>query len=62
MFQQRKRDCNAFVFNFPLFKLTKQTRKRASGNGYRYPDRILRKIDPGMANVWRLNKLSRSTT
>ena len=34
--------------------LTKQTKKSASGNGKRKPERILRKIDPGIANAFKL--------
>jgi len=32
------------------YLLTRHTRKRAKGNEKRYPDRILRNIEPGMAN------------
>jgi hypothetical protein len=32
----------------------KQTRRSATGNGKRNPDKIERKIDPGMANVCKL--------
>ena len=35
-------------------QLTKQTRKRARGNGKRNPDSILRNIEPGIANDCKL--------
>ena len=34
--------------------LTRHTRNSASGNGNKNPDRMLRNIDPGMANVCKL--------
>ena len=37
-----------------IMSLTKQTRNNASGNGNRYPERMLRNIEPGMANDCKL--------
>ena len=34
--------------------LTRHTRNSASGNGNKNPDKMLRNIDPGMANVCKL--------
>ena len=39
-----------------VVKLTKHTRHNANGNGNRNPDKILRNIDPGIANDCRLIK------
>lgn len=44
--------CNLSVF--ASFRLTKQTIHKANGKGNKYPDSMLRKIDPGMAKDWRL--------
>ena len=38
--------------------LTRQTRNSARGKGNKNPDKILRKIDPGIANVCKLSKRS----
>ena len=36
-------------------RLTRQTRERASGNGNRNPDSMLRNMEPGMAKDCRLS-------
>ncbi len=36
--------------------LTKQTKNKANGNGYKKPDNIDKNIEPGMANVCKLIK------
>ena len=38
--------------------LTRQTRNSASGNGNRNPERILRNIDPGIANDCKLPQIT----
>jgi len=35
-------------------QLTKQTKNNANGNGKRKPESILRNIEPGMANAFKL--------
>ena len=37
-----------------VFLLTKHTKNRASGNGNRNPERMLKNIEPGIANVCKL--------
>lgn len=46
--------CFQLYISYRHSSLTRQTKNRAKGKGYRYPDRMLRKMDPGIANVWRL--------
>lgn len=41
--------------------LTRHTRNSANGKGNKNPDKILRNIDPGMANVCKLYTVLRKT-
>ena len=45
-----------FIINITssLYSLTRQTRNSAKGKGNKNPDKMLRKIDPGIANVCKL--------
>lgn len=45
------------ISNRDKFRHTKQTANKATENGNRAPERILRKMEPGMANVCKLNQI-----